>query len=106
MIDREKTIKILECCSVSDCKNCPIENAECCNSKWVTIPLTYLKDLITELKEQDEDIAPIVSTTKQKEFADRLGLAVSDFWCGACRFNLTGRPKFCPNCGKAVKWSD
>lgn len=25
-------------------------------------------------------------------------------WCGNCMAMLHGKPKFCPNCGKAVKW--
>lgn len=64
------------------------------------------KDALALLKEQDEGVRPIESTTEQKKFTDRIGLAVSDFWCGACRFNLVGHPKFCPNCGKKVKWDD
>lgn len=62
--------------------------------------------LKNSLKEQDEGIAPIESTTEQKKFADRIGFAVSEYWCGDCHFNLFNRPKFCPNCGKKVKWDD
>lgn len=65
-----------------------------------------IRAAIAMLREQDEGIVPIESTTEQKKFADRIGIAVSDFWCGACHFNLVGHPKFCPNCGKKVKWSD
>ena len=25
-------------------------------------------------------------------------------WCGNCMVMLHGKPKFCPNCGQAVKW--
>ena len=25
-------------------------------------------------------------------------------WCGNCMVMLHGKPKFCPNCGRAVKW--
>ena len=63
-----------------------------------------LRKQLRELK--PEEIVPIKSTTKQKELAYRLGIAISEFWCGACQFNLIGRPKFCPNCGKKVKWDD
>lgn len=63
-------------------------------------------DALALLKEQDEGVTPIESTTEQKKFADRIGLAVSEFWCGACHFNLVGCPKFCPNCGTKVKWDD
>lgn len=64
------------------------------------------ESILALLKEQDEGVTPIESTTEQKKFAERISLAVSDFWCGACRFNLVGHPKFCPNCGKKVKWED
>lgn len=63
-------------------------------------------DALALLKEQDESVTPIESTTEQKKFADRIGFAISEFWCGACHFNLVGHPKFCPNCGKKVKWDD
>lgn len=65
-----------------------------------------IRAAITWLKEQNECIKPIRSTTEQKKLADRIGIAVSDFWCGACHFNLVGCLKFCPNCGKKVKWDD
>lgn len=95
---KEDLMRGLEACQKADCYHCPYEDIGC------SPVLAY--DALLLLKEQDEGIAPIVSTTKQKEFADRIGLAVSDFWCGACHFNLIGHPKFCPNCGKAVKWDD
>lgn len=104
MPDREKVIRGLECClSPNDHENCPYDG----------IGKTYshcLKQLVTDvfalLKEQEEGIAPIESTTEQKKFADRIGFAVSEYWCGDCHFNLFNRPKFCPNCGKKVKWDD
>lgn len=64
--------------------------------------LDLLRKHLREL--EPKSIMPIKSTTKQKELAYRLGIVISEFWCGACQFNLIGRPKFCPNCGKAVKW--
>lgn len=64
----------------------------------------HLRGVFFNESEKEEGIAPIESTTEQKIFADRIGFAVSEFWCGACHFNLVGRPKFCPNCGKKVKW--
>lgn len=102
MPDREKVIRGLECClSPNDHENCPYDG----------IGKTYshcLKKLVTDafalLKEQEEGVTPIESTTEQKKFADRIGFAVSEYWCGDCHFNLFNRPKFCPNCGKKVKW--
>ena len=60
----------------------------------------------TEPRVQDEGVTPIESKTEQKKFADRIGFSVSEYWCGECHFNLVSRPKFCPNCGKAVKWDE
>lgn len=101
MIDRKKVIRGLEWCIEKPCHpNCPYFTAEDC------LFTKILPDALALLKEQEEGIAPIESTRKQKEFADKIGIAVSDFWCGACHFNLVGHPKFCPNCGKRVKWND
>lgn len=72
--------------------------------QYMTLRCDVAREIVRMLREQDEGIEPIKSTTEQKKFADRIGFAVSEFWCGACHFNLIGRPKFCPNCGKAVKW--
>lgn len=101
MIDRESVIFRLENWG----KTCPWHNCVFCGeSNRCTNPT--IRDALELLKDQDEGIAPIESTTEQKKFADRFGLAVSDFWCGECHFNLLGHPKFCPNCGKKVKWNE
>ena len=97
---REKVIRGLESClrlcDYNACRECPYGDGT---------PCKLLHDALALLKEQDEGVTPIESTTEQKKFADRIGFAVSEFWCGACRFNLVGHPKFCPNCGKKVKWN-
>lgn len=56
------------------------------------------------LNERDSGIEPIKSTVEQKKNADKIGIIIPEFWCGACHFNLIGCPKFCPNCGKRIKW--
>jgi len=93
MLDREKVIDYLKW---------SIAEAELTGHTSIT--LEPLKDALTLLKEQEEGVTPIESTTEQKKFADRIGFAVSEYWCGNCHFNLFNRPKFCPNCGKKVKW--
>lgn len=101
MPDREKVIGDIKRCMsiVSDCD----ENGPCGRCGATTVVCnSLLKDIIILL--QNEGIEPIESTHEQKKFADRIGIAVSDFWCGACHFNLIGHPKYCPNCGKKVKW--
>lgn len=106
MPDREKVMKALECCmrennTVCLCGECPYHT----ESTMFSCMQNVMRDALALLKEREEGITPIESTRKQKEFADKIGIAVSDFWCGACHFNLIGHPKFCPNCGKKVKWN-
>ena len=103
MPDREKVIAdIKRCMSIlSDCD----EDGPCGRcGKTTVVCNSLLRDIIVLLMEQDEGVSPIESTTEQKKFADRIGFAVSEYWCGDCHFNLFNRPKFCPNCGKKVKW--
>lgn len=104
MPDREKVIRGLEACS-SCLGSCPTE----CPYYSHTLSCTGVqlkKDALALLRERDEGVTPIESTTEQKKFADRIGFAVSEYWCGDCHFNLFNRPKFCPNCGKKVKWDE
>lgn len=107
MIEREKVMKALKCRvtdRVVECGNCPYNDSTDWRQRCDFHRLCA--DALALLKEQDEGVTPIESTTEQKKFADRIGFAVSEFWCGACHFNLAGHPKCCPNCGKAVKWED
>ena len=98
MTKLEQVIYGLDCCSWGiKCSFCPYKDEPECKT-------VLMCDAIALLKKQNEDITPIESTAKQKEFANKLNIAVSDFWCGECHFNLIGHPKFCPNCGKKVKW--
>lgn len=107
MADKAKAIRGLEACALDlrsvHCANCPYLTDDADDASCIT---TLMRDALILLKEQREGSVPIKSTTVQKEFADRVGLVVPDFWCGACHFNLVGHPKFCPNCGKKVKWDD
>lgn len=107
MTKLEKVIIGLKCHSRNfneyGCVNCPYDDFSGRETGMICAQYLTL-DALALLREQDEGVTPIESTTEQKKFADRIGIAVSDFWCGECRFNLVGRPKFCPNCGKKVKW--
>lgn len=104
MPDREKVITALQHCIDKPCHtNCPYFDPKD-ESQAYCLFRKIMPDALTLLKEQDEGVTPIESTTEQKKFADRIGFAVSEYWCGDCHFNLFNRPKFCPNCGKKVKW--
>lgn len=103
MPDLEKTIRGLIACKKHWCAEClyAMPGMKCCGRDQM---FDDAIDAIALLKAQDEGVTPTESTTEQKKFADRIGFAVSEFWCGACYFNLVGHPKFCPNCGRKVKW--
>ena len=117
MPDREKVIEALRICrenlSTKSCRKCPYMRGR--DGTGTCYPMDaeengvhlcwqdLVDDAITLLKEQNEGIVSIESTTEQKKLADRIGIAVSEFWCGACHFNLVGCPKFCPNCGAEMR---
>lgn len=95
MPDREKVIKALECClKESDhlysnpCNDCPYRGKECIDRMKT--------DALELLKEQE----PIKPKSKVRHGAN----SQIQHWCGNCMVMLHGKPKFCPNCGKAVKW--
>ena len=86
---REKVIEGLERCDLygycAD-KQCPYyENVACHEA--------LRRDALSLLKEQ-ESFQPF-----------RSGDYHPDWCCGNCKYpGLYGRMKFCPECGKAVKW--
>ena len=101
MIDREKTIKWLECCGNYDEKlqhvgctsACPYwENADTCD------PVQPFFDALELLKEQE----PKTAITNPEKYGDYLK------HCPSCETVLPissqyGRTKFCHLCGQAVK---
>ena len=63
-----------------------------------------LRDAFLDAQKEKESVVPHRSTQKELAFAEKIGIYAPDYWCGACGFMLIGRPKFCQNCGKKVKW--
>ena len=109
MVELEKVKRGLEAhsrptCETCDGQECPYYRINHEHNNVFSCSVFLASDALDLLNQQDNGIEPIESTAEQKKFADRIGFAVSEFWCGACHFNLIGRPKFCPNCGKKVKW--
>lgn len=89
-MDREKVIKGLEQCKEGgSCDGCQynINTSKC-------ISLLHA-DALAMLKEQ-EAVEP-----KHYEATRYNGEL---FACGDCRHELELKPRFCPYCGKAVKW--
>ena len=92
MTDVEKVVKGLECCA-SDltCRNwCPYYK-ECMGNQ-----LALLKDALALIKEQQEAIPVKRIDGKRNHFIK----------CGNCNTDLMSGMKFCPTCGKKVKWND
>jgi len=89
MIDREKVIRGLECCEkANNCGNCPYDG-ECAKRGFA-----LTRDAIALLREQD--------AVKPKWF-----LKDPFFRCGVCDKELPDSQfRFCPWCGRAVKWDD
>ena len=92
---REDVIKGLECCvkHFGECKLCPYGNGFCncdCGKQLYA-------DAITLLKEQE----PVSVQKKQMEM---VGLQTWDWACGNCGQTVLFSAKYCPWCGRAVKW--
>lgn len=61
MLNRKKTISVLEACIVPDCEKCPLgAQYGNCNTEWVTVPLPYIKDALALIKEQAETIKHVL----------------------------------------------
>lgn len=94
MANYEEVIKALKMCTEPhpNCPDCPYyaDKRQC--------SLALVKDAFELLTEKNEPVKPI----------KRLGI-VEPFKCGACNWVLgweTDFPRFCPLCGRKVKWND
>lgn len=99
MADRDKVIKGLECCILRN----PDDHARCSQCPYESNCVNRLKiDALELLKEQDEPLVPIRN-------------ADNELLCRNCgvmvgyinRFNnRTLVSKYCPECGRMVKWNE
>ena len=89
-MDREKVIKAWECCNPFNrkCNECPYEK-DCYHDG---ISRHMVADALVLLKEQ-EAVKPNPVHNSFRWFA-----------CGKCDCSITREDRFCPRCGKAVKW--
>lgn len=95
MTDLDKVIKGLECCSAMDgnkCSECPYaKECEEAQSGAVFAGSAHLCADALELLKAKESVKPIENS--------------GFYYCGSCRYAFsTHRPKYCSECGKAVKW--
>lgn len=101
MADREKVIKGLECCILSDeeCE-CPDEcpyHDDCWETDYELV-YTLKKDALELLKEQE----PVEYVVHCKNANLSNG---TEFACGECGGSLLHKKvNYCPWCGRAVKW--
>lgn len=98
MPDREKVIQWLEICSTIGCKEgCPYKHEG----------LVYKADCQDELM---RDALVLLKYDKETRFVRHYSRpnVYADLWlhCEKCggRTEDNQRPKYCPNCGRKVKW--
>jgi hypothetical protein len=95
MMDREKVIKGLECCGYSrfmdKCQECPYDGKDC---------FKRLKADALALVQEPEETRLVRHYSRPNVYAD--------LWlhCEKCGGRVDDRykPKFCPGCGRKVKW--
>ena len=96
MADREKVIKGLMACVIGDCvgESCPYHHDVADRVRAISCETELLRDALALLKEQE---------THWVEETDR----TNHYHCAVCGY-VTGivarMHKFCPECGRKVKW--
>ena len=92
MTDLEKVRKGLDLClsgESSVCNDCPYD-AECKEATGIG-PSPLRRDALELLKEQ-EPVKPI---------------RLENWWeCPSCGGNIVANMKYCPGCGRSVKWNE
>ena len=115
MNDLEKAIKGLECCiTMPDiyphCEECPYADED-----GMCVDMDELhKDALALLKAQNDQIIMLERglmelkaqepVSVQKKQMEMVGLQTWDWVCGNCGQTVLFSAKFCPWCGRAVKW--
>lgn len=102
MPDHEKVVLGLEHCSEDGCKGCPYEqDCKMCDGFSVLAKdalelINYQDQHIEAFLRDQEPIAPRRIDGKKNHFIK----------CGNCNIDLMTGDKFCPKCGRAVKWDE
>lgn len=95
MLDREKVINGLECCANGGrdlCKKCYQEGP----GFGIACRQGLMRDALELLKEQ-EPVEPLIADYK---------IYGSNRICANCTAYLFPAGKYCPGCGREVKWDD
>ena len=88
MIDRDKVMKGIEC--LADDDGCCHSDCPYFNDRETTSCFQRMAQDVLELLNEQEPVKPI---------------RLENWWkCPACEQNIVANMKYCPGCGKKVKW--
>lgn len=91
MLDKKKLYRGLQCCVLYACRCCPYSDKDTCGL-----------DLANDLKLLIEPVSPIVHCYDANLATDPT--VETEYTCPECGYTLYPFFKFCPNCGKEIKW--
>ena len=101
---REEVRKAREHCERrARCKTCPLFEVDVCEE---------LIQIETEHEEEVAEMKRKLNNALQhhmevKEWARWKGAGMGDYYCSLCQHQISGRTKFCPECGaKMDEWED
>ena len=98
VIDREKVLKGLKACIISngvECQStCPYYDADDCH--------TLFADAAALIESDVKKTAPVIRY--KKEYYGNDNTLVGRLTCGFCGKDISSRDHFCKNCGMEVDW--
>ena len=105
MADLEKVIKGLECCAAGCKSGCPYGTDEIgCETELETDALALIKKQAAYIKELSTAPAYVQSIPFVKVV--QIEQTVTSNVCENCGTHMLHAYKFCPVCGRKVKWDD
>lgn len=110
-MNKKQTLEALEQCATTvECHGCPYEDHMTCKTVLLGDVFKIVQKQAKKIEEQEERIA--IMAEQMETIPDRTGATpdidgggmVWYFCCGECRQSIKQGWKFCPVCGKKVKW--